>query len=36
MENEDYRISWERERERERERKEEGDLWNKKVLMFKV
>ena len=22
--------------ERERERKEEGDLWNKRVLMFKV
>ena len=27
-------AEWERERERERE--EEGDLWNKRVLMFKV
>ena len=29
-------VEWERERERERERKEEGDLWNKSVLIFKV
>ena len=27
-------AEWERERERERE--EKGDLWNKRVLMFKV